>query len=568
LRDSVLMWGRVLFSIVFFAVLVLLVAIHILGSADVVRAFEQGLEHRLTVESRDAWLGGVPLGDVSSYVVPRNASPYESLHSEGKVKAVVIVARHCDRAPQNYAPAYATGTRRRPYKPFPFDKTKWDVDYGELTALGMYQCYRFGRFLHERYVQGHPNDRLLRARYNHEETHVRATDVDRTLVSAAAVMHGLYPAASNPSHQRRHRYSKKQYHIPGGFQYVPIHTRLYGDDRLLDGSGKGRCQLWDIVSKKMLKSDFVYGELQRRSDLYAALPSLANVSVEAFQSMKKKKKLALAATLRDIRICQKSHSIPAPATVSRFDADLEVLTARLNGAKWDASGLGPLVGGRLLRSISTRLATAIEADNGNMQVLARAKDECNRKGHDGDEIGNCYRKLVYYSGHDTTIFDIRAALGVTAIEDGIAPYASHVIFELRRTGPEENDFRVSVYAGHYDQKPRPLFGPFCDGNFSCTASSFFSWVLNTVPNNVSEACIRTELAPDILRRALGNVAKEDNAFQSGHKAVREQSASGGAFSRQFARVLIIGTIGFILVLSAPIVFRLRRTSIRSEYAAV
>jgi hypothetical protein len=526
------------------------------------------VDDRLLQRSKEAWLGGVPLFDSKPDRDTNKHSSSSSHKADGDVKAVIIVARHGDRAPQNYAPAYATGTRRSKYKRFPFDHTIWDVDYGELTALGMYQCYKFGLFLRRKYVEGRPEDKLLRNRYNHEETHVRATDVDRTLVSAAAVMHGLYPAESNPSQGHNAHAHAFRYRIPGGFQFVPVHTRLYQDDRLLDGSGKGRCALWDVVTKKILKSEFVYGDLRRHAQLYESLPSLTNMTPTSFQNMKKRQRLALAATVRDVRICQRSHGISVHDSVSRFDNDLEQVTARLNSAKWDSSGLGPLVGGRLLQSITTRLETAIDADNGNQHVLARAKDECNKKGHDGDEVGNCYRKLVYYSGHDTTIFDLRAALGVPAVVEGIAPYLSHVIFELRRVGPREDDFRVLVYAGHYDQEPTALHGPFCGGNYSCPASSFFAWVRNIVPENISEACERTELVSEILERALGHKSVESKATDTTEHAEHNQISQQGTFGWALSRGPIIFAAAFVSLLALPIVYRLWKRSTPSEYVPI
>ncbi|KAF6005243.1 hypothetical protein F1559_003252 [Cyanidiococcus yangmingshanensis] len=558
-------WSK---RITYFAVFLLLAQnFWAIGGSSGHEQFSEPNDTRLGRTSREAWLGGVPLFDAPPAQKPQDRSSHSSRLVEGQVKAVVIVARHGDRAPQNYAPAYATGTRRNKYKRFPFDKTTWDVDYGELTALGMYQCYKFGRFLRKKYIEGHPENKLLRNRYNHEETHVRATDVDRTLVSAAAVMHGLYPAESAPSRDHRPYSQDRRYQIPGGFQYVPVHTRLYLDDRLLDGSGKGRCKLWDIVTKRILKSDIVYGELQRHVRLYEALPSLTNMSPVSFQNMKKKQQLALAATVRDVRVCQRSHMIPVNPWVSQFDDDLEEVTARLNSAKWDGSGLGSLVGGRLLQSIATRLETAIEADNGNMHVLARAKDECNRKGHDGDEIGNCYRKLVYYSAHDTTIFDVRSALGVSAVVEGVAPYLSHVIFELRRMG-RKGDFRVFVYAGHYDSEPAPLHGPFCVGNFSCSASSFFAWVRNALPRNITEACERTDLASEILRRALGNGSVESGGTAAENSAGRDQIRRGGMLQWLLNHGPVIFAAIFITVLALPTVFRLWKRSAPLEYVPI
>lgn len=442
-----------------------------------------------------AWLGGGDVGVSGNGELPHEERPRRN----GTIKALVVVARHGDRAPQNHAPAYAAGTRQEFFKPFPFDSTEWDVDYGQLTGLGMRQCFNFGAYLRSTYVTGAPEDRLLKEHYDHEATHVRATDVDRTLVSAAAVMHGLYPEKTGPEIGPVDPDSRNlpKYGMPNGVQLVPVHTRLYNDDRLLDGSSKGRCPRWDVHASYALKSDEVYGFIMQQRSLLDALPRLTAYSEDEVAALSPKQLVGLVAALRDVRLSQRAHNVTVDDALSAFDQTLEDVTARLNSAKWDRSGLGYLVGGRLLRSIATRIETAMQGDNGAQDVLDMVKNECNQKGHDGDEDGNCLRKFIYYSGHDTTVFDVRSALGLPVIVEGVVPYLSHVMFELRRVGRDHDDFEVSVLAGHYAKEPAPIAGPYCNGRATCPAAQFLQWVRETVPANVSAACgLDSEAARD------------------------------------------------------------------------
>eukprot|EP00166_Cyanidium_caldarium_P003918 ctg_387.g186 len=189
----------------------------------------------------------------------------------------------------------------------------------------------------------------------------------------------------------------------------------------------------------------------------------------------------------------------------------------------------------------------------------------------GAVLGNCWRKLVYYSGHDTTLFDLRAALGVPAVIDGIAPYLSHVIFELRRVGPEDDAFQVTVLAGHYAQRPRPLRGPFCGGHATCAASQFMAWVNDTVPGDVTTACAAE--SESWLGRLFGVHRPTPSAAPH---AVRGQEGDGtAADARDDAsgrRGLLQGLLLCSLILLVPVAFLAlrgwRRQPMRDAYEPI
>lgn len=92
--------------------------------------------------------------------------------------------------------------------------------------------------------------------------------------------------------------------------------------------------------------------------------------------------------------------------------------------------MGSLVGGRLLRAVGNRFKSVVAVEEREQWALDKLHEECNAKGSDSDEDGGCPRKLAVYTGHDTTIFDMRAALGTEITVSGIVPYVSHIILEL------------------------------------------------------------------------------------------------------------------------------------------
>lgn len=436
----------------------------------------------------------------------RSASP------PGDLVLAVVLARHGDRSPQLSAPVFASGNRGslgHP-RPFPIDTTRWPSGYGQLTPQGLAQCVAFGRTLRERYITP-PNGTapLLSAGYHHGETHVRATDVDRALTSASAIAMGLYGATTG-----------------GG---VPVHTVEYSRDALLDGSGRSHCPAFASAADAVYCTELVDGAIRRSKGLLAALPALTGTPEKQVTAMTTPELVGLITSLRDLRVCQRAHGVVVPVEVSRWDRTLEDVTARVTIAKWDVPGLGGLVGGRLLRATARRVRVGVAAVAGVAWATARSGlgGECNALGHDADESGECPRRLTLYVAHDTTIFDVRAALGLpVAVERGA--YVSHVIIELRaavagkgaavpvdpdvggdggagdaakaaRTGSPTgtagalanaslDDYTVTVLTGVNESSTAPEGGPFCGGAATCSARDFVDWIDGHVPANVATAC--------------------------------------------------------------------------------
>lgn len=425
----------------------------------------------------------------------------------GELVLAVVIMRHGDRAPQRHAPSYVAGDRASLVgERFPIDSSQWPVDYGQLTELGIEQTREIGRRLRERYIvskKGKPRNFLSR-NYLHAETHVRSTDVDRTLVSAMNVMVGLYEegneAASADTHEKESNRSEPQ----ATGVVVPVHTVEYARDALMDASSKAHCPTFFNAGQRMLDTPFCRGAIMRNTELLDALPALTgrDTSRLPFSQI-----VDLLAALRDLRVAQRAHDVPQPKNVTRFDAALDDIVARVSIAKWDVSGLGGLVGGRLLRAIGSRMVAMTGLLRGDPDVVLRSREECNAKGSDSDEGGACPRKLVVYVGHDTTIFDVRSAVGLHAVDSGeegggVAPYASHLIFELRRkkrkkrkksshaadVDASDYQYTVTALAGSHSSPTATVAGPFCGGKASCSIDAFLTYVRARVPPDVDAAC--------------------------------------------------------------------------------
>ncbi|KAA8494721.1 Prostatic acid phosphatase [Porphyridium purpureum] len=403
------------------------------------------------------------------------SSKSKSYQAPGKLIASLVVSRHGDRSPQMNAPAYAAGDRRTFLNKFPIDTSKWPVDYGQLTPLGMKQAYHLGSFLRSRYVEGASNNRILDDRYDHVETHARSTDVDRTIVTAMAILNGLYPHGTGPKDG-----------VPGRLELIPVHTVTYKLDALLDGSASAHCPKFKKHGQTAINEPFMTNVLQENEPLIRALPALTGVSVAQVDTMEPGDLIKLITAVRDVRVCQRAHDVSQPSNVTRFDKAVEEVTNAFMIAKWNNTGLGYLVGGRLLRGISRRLSVVRELDMGADYVVERLHLECNEKGNDSDESGYCPRRFVLMVGHDTTILDLRAALGMDITVEGIVPYMSHLVFELRQDG---RNYNVQVLSGDCTRPTTPEGGAFCPArNSSCRLDEFMAFVEHTVPKDIDTAC--------------------------------------------------------------------------------
>lgn len=271
-------------------------------------------------------------------------------------------------------------------------------------------------------------------------------------------------------------------------------------DRLLDGSATAHCPIFKAAYKKALNRGLIYGSILKSKLMPGGLAKLTGLNTSHIAKLTPKKLVKLCTSIRDLRVCQRAHNVTVDPTSAAYDDLLENVTKQLVEQRWDRSGLGYLGGGRLLRAIAKRMEAMVELRRNRSHEVDRLYLECNAKGNDNDEIGDCPRNFVLYTGHDTTIFDLRSALGVTALLPGISPYLSHLIFELRENG--DGRYHIQVLSGWYDRPAVPQKGPFCEGRSFCSLDKFLRYVEHTIPDDVDLACQVTTDKEGLPLRAL------------------------------------------------------------------
>nr|CAD7260517.1 unnamed protein product [Timema shepardi] len=120
----------------------------------------------------------------------------DDLESLGKLVLANVIYRHGARAP-----VYSY-----PNDPYLDQTVYWPRGYGQLTQLGEQMHFELGSFFRQRYSS------LLPLEYNVNDTYIRSTDVDRTLMSAQSNLAGLYPALDEETTDKIF------------WQDIPIHT--------------------------------------------------------------------------------------------------------------------------------------------------------------------------------------------------------------------------------------------------------------------------------------------------------------------------------------------------------
>ncbi|XP_044137557.1 testicular acid phosphatase homolog [Bufo gargarizans] len=334
---------------------------------------------------------------------------------------VVVVYRHGDRSP-----IYT-------YPTDPYKVTVWENGLQQLTQVGIKQQYELGQYLRMRYKH------FLSPSYRKEEIYVRSTDYDRTLMSAQAILAGLYP----PDKTQR-------WHPDIPWQPIPVHTVPLSQERLLKFPFKDCPRFYELLKETTQLPDYK-NRMNAWKDFIASIASYTGYSVEE----------AVPHRVYDTLFCQKSHnfSLPAWATPDVLKT-LEEITAfeiKSHTTLHKSKEKSRLTGGILVDAVLQNFTEAIKTSPP--------------------------QKMVMYSAHDTTIIALQVALGVyTGIHP---PYASCHIFEFYK----ESDGTYSVgmyYRNESNTDPYELVLPGCTS--PCPLQNFSQLMAPVIPQDWRKEC--------------------------------------------------------------------------------
>ncbi|XP_061571344.1 prostatic acid phosphatase-like [Cololabis saira] len=197
--------------------------------------------------------------------------------AERRLEYVTVLFRHGDRSPI------------KTYPTNPNTESSWPQGLGQLSQEGMRQHFQLGQFLRTRYQN------FLNESYDRHEIHVRSTDYDRTLMSAASTLAGLYPP------------SGRQVFMPGlKWQPVPIHTVSRREEKLLLYPMK-HCPLYSQLMNETRSSEEYVNVTENYEDLFKLLRNKTRSDTSD---------LLMMSYLYDTLYCESLHNLPAPDWVT------------------------------------------------------------------------------------------------------------------------------------------------------------------------------------------------------------------------------------------------------------
>jgi len=304
------------------------------------------------------------------------------------------LVRHGDRTPLYQIPALTH---------------EWPEGKGQLTARGLAQEYQLGKKFRQKYVI---KTRLLPRKYQKDTIYVRSTDFDRTLMSAQALLLGLYPLGSGPSL------------LPGKFQPVPVHTRAKLEDELIPQVSEYE------QNKQALFEKYVYTQPQ-----WQAKTALLRPKFDTWSQALKYPIDNLYAIVKayDSLFIYQQHKIPLTIKLDKNDINEIIITGKWVLAEiFRPKAIGELVGRGLLNTIKQYIEDA------SSQKLPL--------------------KYVLFSGHDSSILALLSALGAPLT--ATPPLASVLNFSLY----EAKDKSLYTVVSFNEQ---PLTIPLCQAKI-CT----------------------------------------------------------------------------------------------------
>lgn len=313
---------------------------------------------------------------------------------QAKLVFALDLVRHGDRTPTETIPSM-------PYI--------WSEDLGQLTPKGMQQEYELGVKLRKKYVEDH---HLLPQHYRSEALYVRSTNFDRTLMSAQALLMGLYPLGTGPNLP----YSTK-FALPQGFQPIPIHSKSVNEDDELNIDHKSE-KFEQLMKKYIFTTQQWHDKNSMLKPKYARWSKATGAKITDLYHLK-----SIGNTLSIYQLYQAP--LPPGLTIEDvneiIDASNWVFTARFKSQE-----VGEALGKGALETIIQYLQTAASQ--------------------------NSPLKYVLLSAHDLTIAAVLSAMKCPLNEP--PPYAADLNFSLFKTS--SGNYYVEVT--YNDQ---PLIIPAC-----------------------------------------------------------------------------------------------------------
>ncbi|KAJ8982319.1 hypothetical protein NQ317_006664 [Molorchus minor] len=342
--------------------------------------------------------------------------------SNSRLLNVIQVYRHGERSPTVFYP-------NDPYQ----NRSYWGVAAGQLLNSGKRQHFELGRFTRRRYRD------FLPLRYTREDFSVQSTILDRTFMSAASQLSGLFPPRGDQ--------------IWNPFvlwQPIPIPSI---DVAIMSASSS--CTRYNTLYSDVLENDEFFVNLNEEfQEVYEYLSNYTGSTVDS---------LTYGYLIYDALYIEELQNYPLPEwTKAVYPEPLKKLGGPFFKSLTFTEELKKLYIGAFLNAVLEQFDSYLE---------------------DSTSV----KKYVQYSAHDSNVASILNTLGAY---DNIPPnFASTIYFELR----ERNGTNfINIYYKNYGD-PERITVSGC--NFDCELEDFRTLVSNyTITSDEWTELCDTEVA--------------------------------------------------------------------------
>lgn len=335
---------------------------------------------------------------------------------DSSLKIVHVLFRHGDRSPSIT---------------FPKDiwRDHWPDGLEQLTNIGKQQQYGLGQYFRQRYGN------LLSARYSSNETLVRSSDLDRTLMSAYCNLAGLYPPKGDQVWNEA---------IP--WQPIPVHTLPVKDDYLL--LGPVHCPKSDkliSIIRELPEFKAATAKLEKLSEF------LSNATGDEMNTAEK------IEGLHDFYHILEMHNLTLPDWVPNVMKEIEDYQSARESLLAQYPDIYKLESGPILAEMITNMENKLN--------------------------GNITQKMFMYADHDGTIMRLLQLLKM--YNDIDPPYIATVMVELR--ADSKNDASVQIfYRNTTTHEPYELTLPNCES--PCPFQKFKELTVSMAPKDLKAEC--------------------------------------------------------------------------------
>ncbi|XP_014280005.1 venom acid phosphatase Acph-1 [Halyomorpha halys] len=344
-----------------------------------------------------------------------------SSFTEDTLQLVHLVFRHGQRTPADTYP-------KDPYIKEKFSPYGW----GALTNEGKNQQFEIGKDLRLRY------DRFLGKAYTSDILEAWTTDSDRTKMSAALVLAGLFPPVE-----------EQIWNKDLLWQPIPTSYQKLAEDKLLLVRGCPRYSeaVAEIIANQVAET------IAKQKDLYDYLTEHTGKNVSDPDAV-----MDIFSTLK----AEEEFGLKLPSWTNEIYPDeMAKVTAFSFIVNTYTDELKRLKGGPLLK-----------------KILNDSKKKMN---------DNSFQKKLYlYAGHDSTVANVLQALKVW--DSQIPGYNILTLIELHKI---EDDYKIKVFLKNSTHEPYLLTIPGCEE--MCPMNKVLSLTTAVIPDNLNEECIAKKM---------------------------------------------------------------------------